>query len=270
MTGTASMLQRQASVIIPLIRREVAGRYRGSSLGLLWSLITPLFMLGVYTFVFGFVLKTRWSAPSGDGVDHSTTEFAVVLFAGLMVFQLFSEVITRAPTLILANRNYVKKIVFPIEILPIVALGAALFHVGVSLVVLLLFVFGVFGAIPWTVVLAPVVLLPLVLLMLGLSWFLAAIGVYFRDISQFIAPLMTALMFLSPIFFPRSSMPEWLQDVMFLNPLTVPVEAMRAVVVFGEQPAWMALAVYTVVGGVVMIVGQQFFQLTRRGFADVL
>ncbi|MDP3898893.1 MAG: ABC transporter permease [Mesorhizobium sp.] len=264
------MLDRQTAVILPLIRREIAGRYRGSWLGLLWSLITPLFMLGVYTFVFGFVLKTRWTAANDGGAAHSTTEFAVVLFAGLLVFQFFAEVVARAPLLVLSNKNYVKKIVFPIEVLPVVAIGAALFHVGVSLVVLLVFVFGVFGSIPWTFILAPLVIAPLVLLILGLSWFLAAIGVYFRDISQFIAPIITAMMFMSPIFFPRTTMPDWLQPLMFLNPLTLPVEAMREVVVFGQQPNWTALGLYSLVALAAAVLGYQFFQITRRGFADVL
>ncbi|RUV32976.1 ABC transporter permease, partial [Mesorhizobium sp. M7A.F.Ca.MR.148.00.0.0] len=149
---------------VSLIRREVVGRYRGSALGLLWSLLNPLFMLAVYTFVFGVVMKSRWTMPDQQSATHSTGEFAVVLFCGLIVFQFFAEVISLSPSLIVGNANYVKKIVFPIQILPVVASGAALFHAAVSLLVLLAFAYIVFGGIPATVILAPVVFAPLIVL----------------------------------------------------------------------------------------------------------
>lgn len=252
-----------------LVQREVVGRYRGSAFGLLWSLLTPLFMLTIYTFVFGVVMKAKWSIPGAEAREHSTAEFAVILFSGLLVFQFFAEVVGAAPGRILSNANYVKKVVFPIEILPVVSVGVALFHAGVSLLVLLLFSAFIFG-LPATLPLVLVVFVPLVLLTLGLGWFLAAIGVYLRDIGQIIGPIMTALMFLSPIFFPRTALPDWLQPWMFLNPLTVPVEAFRDVVIFGRAPDWIALGIYTVVAAMIAVLGYLFFQKTRRGFADVL
>lgn len=258
------------SLVSSLTRREVAGRYRGSAFGLLWSLLTPLFMLAVYTFVFGFVMKSRWQVPNAQQAGHSTGEFAVILFAGLTVFQFFSEVVGAAPGLVINNRNYVKKIVFPIQILPIVSAGAALFHAAVSLIVLLAFAWFVFDGIPWTIVLAPVVFAPLLVLTLGFAWLLAAIGVYFRDIGQIVPPLLTATMFLSPIFFPRTSLPGWLQPYLSLNPLSIPVEAFREVTLFGVMPNWMALGYYSLIALLVAWLGEQFFQLTRRGFADVL
>lgn len=258
------------NLILPLIRREVAKRYRGSAFGLAWSLLTPLFMLAIYTFVFGVVLQSRWSVPGAENAERSIAEFAILIFSGLLVLQFFSELVNAAPGLILANANYVKKIVFPLHILPIVSAGAALFQAGVSLLVLLIFAFVVFGAIPATVLLAPVVFAPLVVMVLGFAWFLAAFGVYFRDVSQFIPPLVTAMMFLSPIFFPRTAMPEAVQPWMFLNPLTVPMENFRNVVIFGIQPDWMALGLYALAALGVAFLGLQFFQKTRRGFADVL
>jgi lipopolysaccharide transport system permease protein len=254
---------------LSLTRREIVGRYRGSVFGLLWSLLTPLFMLSVYTFVFGVVMKTKWAIPGAGAREHSTAEFAVILFAGLIVFQFFSEVVGAAPGRILSNVNYVKRIVFPIEILPVVSVGAALFHAGVSLLVLLLFSAFVFG-LPATLPLAPIVFVPLALLTLGLAWFLAAVGVYLRDIGQIIGPLLTASMFLSPIFFPRAALPDWLQPWLFLNPLTVPVEAFRDIVIFDRMPDWTAIAVYTVIAALIAVLGYLFFQKTRRGFADVL
>ncbi|WP_210212131.1 ABC transporter permease [Mesorhizobium sp. M8A.F.Ca.ET.057.01.1.1] len=200
----------------------------------------------------------------------STGEFAVVLFCGLIVFQFFAEVVTLAPGLIVANANYVKKIVFPIQILPLVSAGAALFHAAVSLLVLLVFAFIVFGYIPATVVLAPLVFAPLIVMVLGIAWILASIGVYFRDMSQIVAPLVTATMFLSPVFFQRTSLPIWLQPWLSLNPLAIPVESFRDVVLFDIEPDWLALGSYLLVAIAVAFLGYQFFQKTRRGFADVL
>ncbi|MCA0029723.1 ABC transporter permease [Mesorhizobium sp. B263B2A] len=258
------------TLILSLTRREIAGRYRGSALGLLWSLLNPLFMLAVYTFVFGVVMKSRWTTPNQQSVTDSTGEFAVVLFCGLIVFQFFAEVVSLAPALIVANANYVKKIVFPIQILPVVSAGAALFHAAVSLLVLLIFAYIVFGHIPLTAVLAPLVFAPLIVLVLGIAWILASIGVYFRDMSQIVAPLVTATMFLSPVFFQRTSLPTWLQPWLSLNPLAIPVESFRDVVLFGVQPNWAALGNYSMVAIAVALLGYQFFQKTRRGFADVL
>ncbi|RWE34814.1 ABC transporter permease [Mesorhizobium sp.] len=257
-------------LISSLIRREVVGRYRGSLLGLFWSLLNPLFMLAVYTFIFGFVMKSRWQMPDQQNVPHSTGEFATILFCGLIVFQFFAEVVSLAPGLVTANSSYVKKVVFPIQVLPVVSAGAALFHAGVSLMVLLVFTYVVFGHIPITVLLAPVMFVPLVGVVLGIAWVLASIGVYFRDIGQIVAPLVTATLFLSPVFFQRTSLPIWLQPWLSLNPLAVPVESFRDVVIFGIQPDWMSLGYYTVVAIIVALLGYQFFQKTRTGFADVL
>lgn len=256
-------------LVTSLIRREIAGRYRGSMLGVLWSLLTPLFMLTVYTLVFGSIFKSRWSGPDGDSV-HGTGAFAVVLFAGLIVFQLFAEVLGRAPTLVTSNVTYVKKIVFPLEILPVVAVGSALFHAVVSFAVLLVFEFIFMGAIPLTALLAPLLIAPFLLLLLGLGWLFAAIGVYFRDIGQLLGPVITAMMFLSPVLFPADSLPQWLQGWHLLNPLTLPVEQMRAAVIFGRLPDPLLLLGYTAVAALVAVGGYAFFAATRRGFADVL
>lgn len=263
----STTLQHNAALLLPLIRREIAGRYRGSALGILWSLLTPLFMLGVYTFVFGHVFKARWAGASENA---SMGEFAVTLFAGLIVFQLFAEVVTRAPSLILGNQNYVKKIVFPLEILVPVTLGTALFHAAISLIVLFAFMLPIHGGLPWTALLLPIVLVPYCLSILGVSWFLASLGTYVRDIGQILGTVVTALMFLSPIFFPLSALPEWIQSWLVLNPIAVPVEQARNLLIFGKLPDFAALGYYSVVAVVVAVLGYQFFQQTRKGFADVL
>lgn len=266
-TSSLLLVHKQLPLLLPLIRREITGRYRGSALGMVWSLLTPLFMLGVYTFVFGQVFKARWA---GANPDASMGEFAVTLFAGLIIFQLFAEVVTRAPGLILANQNYVKKIVFPLELLVPVALGGALFHAGVSLLVLIVFMLPIHGGVPWTALLLPLVLVPYCLSILGLSWFLASLGTYVRDIGQVLGTLVTALMFLSPIFFPLSALPEWIQPWLMLNPVALPVEEARNLLIFGKLPDFTALAIYAMVSLLVAVLGYQFFQKTRKGFADVL
>lgn len=258
-------LWRNRSLILALTRREVLGRYRGSFLGILWSFFNPVFMLAVYTFVFSVVFKARWS-----GGSESRTEFALVLFAGMIVFNLFSECINRAPALILTNVNYVKKVVFPLEILPLVALGAAAFHMLVSMAVWLIFYLIFFGVPHATVLLLPAVLLPLVLFTLGTSWILAALGVYLRDVGQVVGVATTALLFLSPIFYPVSALPPQFQTLMTLNPLTFVIEHTRKVLVWGELPAAGSMIAAIGVGSAAAWLGFVWFQKTRKGFADVL
>jgi len=258
-------LWRNRGLTAALIKREVIGRYRGSALGILWSFFNPVFMLLVYTFVFSVVFKARWNSGS-----DSKTEFALVLFAGLMVFNLFSECVSRAPGLILSNVNYVKKVVFPLEILPWVSMGSALFHGLVSLVVWVIFYSVLFGTPHLTVLLFPVSLIPLLLITMGLSWFLASLGVYLRDLLQVIGILITTLMFMSPIFYPISSLPEEYQPLLLLNPLTPPIEQGRALLYWGTMPDWQLFSVYFAVSLVVAWLGFAWFQKTRKGFADVL
>jgi len=254
-------------LIAQMTRREVAGRYKGSVLGLAWSFFNPVLMLTVYTFVFSEVFKARWG---GSGADESKTQFAVVLFVGLIVQGLFAEVLNRAPSLILFNVNYVKKVVFPIEILPVISMGTALFHCLVSLVVLLVACVIFNGCLPWTVVFIPLVLLPLIVLSLGFSWMLASLGVFLRDVGQTIGIITTVLMFLSPVFYPVTAVPERFRPVIMANPLTFIIEQARAVLIWGNLPDWMGLGIYSLVAFFIAWIGYVWFQKTRKGFADVL
>ncbi len=260
-----SSFWRHRQLVLQMVRREIVGRYRGSLLGLLWSFVNPVLMLAVYTFVFSIVFQARWGKGGEDKY-----EFALVLFAGLIVFNLFSECVSRAPGLILANVNYVKKVIFPLEILPWVTLGSALFHAGISLAVLLLFLGAIGSAIHWTVLLLPIVVLPLLLLIMGLSWLLASVGVFVRDVGQFINMVMTILMFMSPIFYPASALPESVRGYLFLNPLTFIIEQARDVVIWGTLPDWGGLAAYSVIAMAAAWAGLFWFAKTRKGFADVL
>lgn len=258
-------LMTNRRLVSSLIKREVVGRYRGSIMGLFWSFFNPVLMLTVYTFVFSVVFKARW--PGGS---DSRVEFALVLFTGLLVFNLFSEAVNRAPNLILGNVNYVKKVIFPLEILPVVSLGAAAFHLGISLLVWLGF-YLIFFKIPTVTALTfPLVLVPLVLLTMGISWFLASLGVYLRDVSQLIGVATTVLMFLSPIFYPVGVLPEEYQFVMNLNPLTYVVEEARNVMIWDASIDWSSWFFWTIFSAFIAWLGFAWFQKTRKGFSDVL
>lgn len=256
-------------MLAQMVRREMAKRYRGSILGIFWSLITPLLMLAVYTFVFGTVFHARgWTA---QGQSLSTTSFALILFSGLIPFTMFAEVIGKAPGLVVSNRNYVKKVVFPIEILPLIAMGSAVVQMVVSFVVLLGFLLVSKSGLPLTAVLLPLVLVPFVVLTVGVAWVLSALGVYLRDVSQILPPILGATMFLSAIFYPLSALPHKAQLILLWgNPLVFPIEQVRRVLIYGVMPEWLGLAVYSAIAVLAARFGYLFFQKTRRGFADVL
>jgi len=222
-------------------------------------------MLVIYTFVFSVVFKARWS-----GGGESKTEFALVLFIGLIVFNIFSETINRAPGLIISNANYVKRVVFPLEILPFVSLLTALFHGAISLGVWLLAYLVIFGIPPGTIFYLPLILLPFILFIMGLSWILSSLGVYLRDVGQFVGILTMVLMFLSPIFYPITAVPEVFRGMLFMNPLTLVIEQVRSVLYFGVSPSYNLLAMHFVFSLAMSWLGFAWFQKTRKGFADVL
>ncbi len=254
------------SLVYALVKREVIGRYRGSFMGLAWSFLNPLFMLAIYTFVFSVAFKARW----GVGGEESKVDFAIILFVGMIVHGLFAECINRAPGLVLSNVNYVKKVVFPLEILSWVAFGSALFHATISLVVLLLAQLLVSQHMPWTVVLFPLVLLPLGFATMGFTWFFAAIGVYVRDIGQITGMFTTVLLFVSTVFFPISAVPAPYQRWLQLNPLVFIIEEGRNTLIFGQLPDIRQWAIMLVAGMLIAGAGFACFQKMRKGFADVL
>ncbi|MGG6461979.1 ABC transporter permease [Solilutibacter silvestris] len=249
-----------------LIRRDVLGRYKGSWLGLLWSFFNPLLMLFVYTFFFTVVFKAKW----GTDASGNRAEFAIFAFVGILVHGLAAECINRAPGLITGHQNYVKKVVFPLEILPMVSLGTALFHCGVSVVVLTLVQIMLGAPLHFTAFLFPLVLLPLVLLILGVSWFLASLGVFIRDVGQVTGLVMTILLFISPVFFPVSAMPEGFRKWLEFNPLAAVIENARAVLLMGVVPDPRQWAFACLISLGVAWLGFWWFEKTKRGFADVL
>ena len=248
-----STLLRHRTLILQMARREIVARYRGSVMGVFWSLLNPLLMLVVYTFVFSVVFKARWHT----GAQQSHTDFAIILFVGVIVHTLFSEVAGRAPSLILGNPSYVKRVVFPLEILPVVSLLSALFQAGVSMAVLLVALLIMEGGIPLTAPLIVVV------------W-LAALGVYVRDIAQAIGVVLTIMLFVSPAFFSIEAIPEAMRPWVKLNPLTLPMVQSRDVLIWGNQPDWTEWGMFTAGMALFAWLGFVWFQSIRKGFADVL
>ncbi len=265
------VLWQRCDLIGQLSRREVTQRFRGAVLGVAWSLINPLINLAIYTFVFCVIFKGTWSEPGYDqSLADSRWFFALMLFAGLIPFTVFSEVAMRAPTLILSVPNYVKKVVFPLEVLPIVVVISTIVHsllsIGILLIGSILFMHGITPA----VFLLPLAYLPLALGCVGLCYFLSSLGMYLRDMAQAIGPVVSILSFLTPIFYPASKIPQAYQWLMYLNPLTMVVQVFRRTLLPGPGFPWsgwsilMALSIAMAAGGYI------WFMKTKDGFADVL
>lgn len=255
------------TLILQMTKRDVIGRYRGSFMGLAWSLLNPLIMLTIYTVVFSEIFKARWGAGNQD---ESKTQFAMILFTGMIFLNFFNETLNRAPILITGNVNYVKKVVFPLEILPITAIGAAIFHSFVSFCILAAALLALSDHLYWTGIFIPLIFLPLIVLSLGLAWILASLGTFLRDIGQTITLATTMLMFVTPVFYPITAIPEKFRPIVMANPLTFIIEQARAVLIWGQLPDFEGLALYMAVAVAVAWAGFAWFQKTRRGFADVL
>lgn len=253
-------------LIYDMARRDVLGRYKGSVLGIFWSLAQPLLMLAIYTFVFSHIFKARWTGNN----EQSQLFFAINLFSGLLVFNIFSECLTRAPSSILSQSSLVTRVVFPLEILPVVNLLSAIFHACIGFSVLVVAAFITLGELHGTMFLLPLVLLPFLFLVLGLSWSLAATGVYLRDIGQTINLAVTGLLFLSPVFFPLSALPERWQYIANFNPLSFPIEITRQLLILGILPDWMHFFIYFALSMLIAVTGFVIFQKLRNGFADVI
>jgi lipopolysaccharide transport system permease protein len=256
---------RHRDLVVQMTERDAISRYRGSAGGLFWVALHPLLMLAVYTFFFTDVFPTRWSAAADN-----RGAFALVLFIGLLMHGLFAEVLSRSPSLIVGNPNLVKKVVFPLDLLPIVSLGSTLFHFLIGVAIWLVFNVVQKGLPPPTILWLPLVVLPLAVLALGVSWVLASLGVYLRDIGHVVPVLAAVLLFASPIFYPLDALKGSFRTIVSLSPLTVPVEQARRVAIDGLPPDFAALAAYGVVAIVVAYLGFVWFQGTRKGFADVV
>ncbi len=261
-----SSLLNNKYLFLQMLKRDVQKRYRGSQLGFLWAFFYPILMLLVYTFVFGMVMNVKWGVAGQDNID-----FGLILFAGLLCHGLMAEVVIGSVASIISNAQYVKKVVFPLEILSLVGLANALFHMFLGLIILMVIFIATGNQLHWTILLTPVVLFPFVVFLLGLSWFLSVLGVYIRDLGQIVGVMMTVLLFLCSIVFPFDRLPLELQPyVLWLNPLTIIVEQLRAVMLFGRLPNWELLGLYSIGAFAMLILGTWLFKRTRDGFADVI
>lgn len=252
-------------LILALTKREIIGRYKGSFLGVVWSLFNPIFMLFVYTFVFSFLFKSSW-----NDVADSKKMYAIILFVGIIVFNMFSECVSKSPDLIVGNANLVKKIKFPLEILPLVNLLASLYHALVCFTVWLVASLIIFQKINTTALWLPLLLAPYALYLLALSWVISAAGVYVRDITQLVGVFISASMFLSPIFYPISMIPKNYESLMYLNPITFCVEGVRNALVFSKEPQLISLVIYWIIAIFVATLSLNYFKCKKDGFADVI
>jgi lipopolysaccharide transport system permease protein len=257
---------KHRSLVWQLLRRDIESRYRGSFLGIFWSLVTPLLMLCLYTFIFQYVFKSRWNISDSE----TTLSFAMMLFIGLSIHGVTAEILTRSPSLIITHKNFVKKVVFPLEIISWTTLFSILFNFAIAFALAIAFVLLEMGRIPLTALWLPVILLPYCLLLLGISWLLSGIGVYLRDIQQITGTIATLLLFLSPVFFSIKILPEGLQSLILLNPISFVVDASRTVLVYGQHPDMVALGAYSLVSLMMLFTGYTVFNKLRLGFADVL
>lgn len=257
-------LFRHRSLMHVLVKREFAGRYRGSFGGLLWSFVQPLFLLGVYTLAFGVILKTRW------GFSGSTIDFAFLLFAGLIIFNLFSECLIKSVHLVSGNPNFVKKVVFPLELLPVICVSSALLHAMIAALIWVLGYALIYGTPHLTIFLAPLVIACLLPFLLGVGWILSSVGVIIRDIAQLTGMLSHTLLFLTPIFYSVEMAPPIMRNLLILNPLTFIVDQFRLVMFFGQSPNFIGLGLYLITMSLFAFAAFVLFQKLRPNFADLV
>lgn len=264
-SGPFAAWLHHGELMIELSKRDILGRYRGASFGLVWSLLTPFLMLVTYTLAFGYILKARWPGTTGG-----TSEFALLLFLGLITHGVFAECITRAPSLVVGNQNLVKKIVFPLDVLPWTLVLSALFHAATNLLVFVILNAILRGELHATAALLPVVMFPLVFVVLGAVTLLSSLSVFLKDIGQVVGVVATATLFLSSAIVPVETLPEKYRLIFSLNPLTFIIDQARAVAFWGDAPDWRGLGLYLLGAIIFAYLAHAFFQKTRRGFADVL
>lgn len=260
-----SLLVTYKSLILSLAKKDIISRYRGSMLGILWSFFNPLLMLGLYTFFFRFVFKAKW-----PNVGDTNADYAVMLFAGLVVHALASDMLSRSAGIIANNANLVKKVVFPIEIMPWVVLASSVFHTFISLLILYAFYLLSGGDIIWANLLIPFIFIPMALLFVGFSYFISSLGVYIRDIEQLMGTITTLLLFTSTVFFSIETIPEKIRPLLYLNPITQIVNELRNVLVYGKLPSIISISIYSLISFVIFYVGFLFFIKLKKGFSDIL
>lgn len=264
----ARSLHHHRDLIGQLAWRSFTSRYKGSLLGFAWYLITPLVSLAVYTFAFGYLFRSRWSRSGSGG----KLEFAITVFCGLVPFTFLSDLLSRAPTFIVSSPNYVKKVVFPLEVICPAEMLAGLGHAAIGFVILILSAAVLLGQFHWTLLLAPLGMLPLVMLALGLGWMLSAMGVFVRDVGPTVTLALNLLMFLTPVFYDQNAdwIPARVRHLLLLNPLATILDTIRRAVLWNQLPRWPHLLIVLAGSAAVMMIGYAGFMKSRKAFSDVI
>ena len=255
---------KNRGLIRTLVRRDVLGRYTGSFGGAFWTVLNPLLMMLTYFFVFGVVMKTH------IGNDKSLTAFALYFLAGMLPWLAFNEAVARAPFILLEHRNFIKKLVFPVETLPVNVVMAGLVTEFFGMILFALALVLIRGRVPWTLVYLPLVIVPQVMLTAGLAWFLAALGVFVRDLGQIIGYLLTVLMFVTPIFYPENALPPFAAAIQTFNPMFALVHSYRAVLLDAAAPDWQSLGWLALAAATMFLLGHAWFYKLRKSFADLI
>lgn len=264
MIGIFRSVNEHRLLIRDLVIRDITARYKGTLLGMVWALLNPLLMLGLYTFFFTIILKAKW------GVENISANYGLMLFCGLIIHGWMAEVLSKSTELFASNRNYVKKVVFPLDTLVWITVISSLFQVVLSLSLLCLLALIMGNGLSWNVLFLPLILLPLFIMLLGLGWLVSSLAVYFRDIGQFMGSFLTLLLFTSTAFFSLETAPEIIRSYLLINPLTVIMDSLRDILILHRQPMWALLIQHGVISSIIMFLGYWWFNKTKRGFADVL
>jgi len=257
-------LPRRAELIFSFAKRELLGRYKGSALGIAWAVLTPVVMIAIFTFIFAGIFGARF------GLNHSHWDYALYLFCGLLPWSMFQESVQQSANTIVTNSNLVKRVVFPLETLPAAHVFAALGNQLFATVALLIATIIIRQRLELTALWLPVLLIPQLLLTLGVAWLIASLGVFLRDIAQGMTLLLMAWMYLTPIIYPESIVPERFRTFIDLNPFTPLVRNYRHIFLEGINPDWRGIAYFAAIAAIVFTFGYWWFARTRKGFADVI
>lgn len=255
----------QRYLLKQLIKQDIQQRYKGSVLGMVWSFMTPIFMLIIYTFVFSEIFQAKWEIDTNDKY-----EFAMVLFCGLSAFNMIAEVMNRSTSLVKSHINYVKKVIFPLELLPIVIVSTALFNCVISYIILTVAKLVLYRTISFTMYQILFCFIPLILLSLGMGYIISSFAVYLKDLENLISIIVTLLMYGSPVFFSISALPERFRFICEVNPLTYIIENFRRVALYNQNLDIKTWGISTIVSGVICVGGYSIFKRVKGGFADVL
>ncbi len=266
-TMIPKLIWRYRDLLMQLIRRNLYVKYQGAALGLFWSVLQPLLMLSVYTFVFTFVFTSKFGAP---GVSQRTGSFAIIMFCGMSIFTMFSEGVNSCSTLLISNVNLVKKVIFPLELLPVAQVVSAFIFGLINFVLLFIGCCFFLDGLSWTMLLLPLTLFPLLLFSCGIGFFVASLGVYVRDLPHLIGIVLQILFFMTPIFYPISAIPGKFRIFLYVNPLCELIEETRMFFLYGQVPNWFYVCLVWCLSVTAFQLGLVWFVKTKKGFADVL